>query len=87
MSTWVEDPQNAAVFMRSPDSSESPPRKARETTMTKAAAALTASWATAGEALDRGGAWVPRCPQTLEAHTTTEKLAAAATHHRPALLF
>lgn len=71
MSTWEEGLQNAAVFMRSPDSSESHPLKVRETMMMKGVAALTASWATAGEAMDRGGLGVPQCPQTLEGHTPT----------------
>lgn len=61
----------AAVFMRSPDSSESPPLKARETMTMKGVAALTASWATAGEAMDREGVGVPQCPRTPEGHIPT----------------
>lgn len=59
--------------MRSPDSLESHPLKAREmTTATmKGVAALTVSWVTAGEAMDKGGAGGPQCPQTLEGHTPT----------------
>lgn len=73
MSTLGEGLQSAAVFMRSPDSSESRPLKVRETTMTKGVAALTVSWATAGEATNRGGAGAPRCLRTLEAHTPTNQ--------------
>lgn len=39
--------------------------------MMKAAAALTASWATAGEIMDRRGVGGPRRPQTLGGHTAT----------------
>lgn len=49
----------------------------------KAAAVLTASWGTAGEPLDRGGVWAAQCPQTLEAHTVIEEVAAATTRLRP----
>lgn len=74
MSTWEEGLQSAAVFMRSPGSSESRPPKARETKRTtKAAAAHTVSWATAGEAMDRGGAAGPQCPQTLGGRTPTNE--------------
>lgn len=72
----------AAVFMRSPDSLESRPLKAREMMMVmmmKGAAVLTVSWATAGEALDRGGVQGPQCPQTPEAHTPTEGFLAMTT--------
>lgn len=55
----------AAVFMRNPDSLESLPPRVRATrTTTKAAAAPTASWATAGEAMDREGRAKARAPQT-----------------------
>lgn len=63
----------AAVSMRSLDSSESRRPRARETTTTKGAAALTVSWATAGETTDRRRAGAPRRPQTLEAHTPTSE--------------
>lgn len=72
MSTWEEGLQSAAVFMRSPDSLESRPLKARETMMTmKGVEVLTVSWAMAGETTDRGGAEEPQCPQTLEGRTPT----------------
>lgn len=41
--------------------------------MMKGVAVLTVSWATAGEVMDRGGAGVPQCPQTLEGHTPTNQ--------------
>lgn len=63
----------AAAFTRSPDSLESLPPRARETTTTKAAAALTASWATAGEAMDRRGVGGQQYPQTLGGRTRTNK--------------
>lgn len=71
-STWGGGLQSAAVFMRSPGSSESHPPKAREKTMTKGVAALTVSWVTAGEIMDRGGAGGPQCPQTLAGHMPTK---------------
>lgn len=70
--TWEEGLQSAAVFMRSLDSLESRPLKVRGMMMMKGVAVLTVSWATADEAMDRGGG-VPQCPQTLEGHTTTNK--------------
>lgn len=73
MNTWEEGLQSVAVFMRSPDSLESRPLKARETMMTKGVAVLTVSWATAGEGMDRGGAGRPQCLQTLEGHTPTNE--------------
>lgn len=63
----------AAAFTRSPDSLENLPPRARETTTTKAAAALTVSWATAGEAMDRRGAGGLQYPQTLGGRTRTNK--------------
>lgn len=78
--------------MRSPDSSESRPLKARETMMMKGAAVLTVSWATAGEPLDldRGGVGGPQYPQTLEGHTPTNEplrgvLTTTMTHYKTAL--
>lgn len=63
----------AAAFTRNPDSLENLPPRARETTTTKAAAALTVSWATAGEAMDRQGVGGQQYPQTLGGHTRTNK--------------
>lgn len=63
----------AAAFTRSPDSLENLPPRARETTTTKAAAALTVSWATAGEAMDRRGVGGLQYPQTLGGRTHTNK--------------
>lgn len=63
----------AAVFMRSPDSLESRPPKAREMRMTKGVEVLTASWVTGGEATDRGGAESPQCRQTLKGHMATNE--------------
>lgn len=82
----------AAVFMRSPDSLENRPLKVRERMMMKAVAVLIVSWATAGEAMDRGGVEGPQCPQTLEAHTHTNKpcrlfLTTTMTHYNTALFF
>lgn len=59
--------------MRSPNSLESRPLRAREKTTKKAAAVLTASWATAGEAMDREAPGGPRRPQTPEGHTPTNE--------------
>lgn len=89
----------AAVFMRSLDSLESHPLKARETMMKKGVAVLTVSWATAGEAMDREGPGEPQCPQTLEGHTPTNEhcspivgsqwfpLTTTTTHCKTALFF
>lgn len=74
MNTWEEGLQSAAAFTRSPDSLENLPLRARETTTTKGVAALTASWATAGEAMDKPGVGGPRYPQTLGGHTRTNEM-------------
>lgn len=98
MSTLEEGLRNAAVFMRSPDSLESRPPKAREKMMMKGAAVHTVSWATAGEAMDRGGVGAPQCPQTLEGRTPTNEhcrlivgsegfLTTTMTHYKTALFF
>lgn len=63
----------AAVFTRSPDSSESRPLKVRETMMMKGVAVLTVSWATAGETMDKEGAGRPQRPQTLEGRMPTNE--------------
>lgn len=63
----------AAVFTRNPDSLESRPLKVREMMMKKGVAALTASWATGGETMDREGAQTPQCPQTLEGRMPTNE--------------
>lgn len=63
----------AAAFTRSPDSLENLPPRAREMMTMKAAAALTVSWATAGEAMDRRGVGGQQYPQTLGDRTRTNK--------------
>lgn len=60
------------VFMRSRGSLASRPPKARETTTKKAAAALTASWATAGEVMDRREGAVLQRPPAQAPPTATE---------------
>lgn len=62
-----------AVFTRSRGSLASRPLKARETMRTKAAAALTASWATAGEVTDRREAGLRRRRPAPAPPTPTEE--------------
>lgn len=91
MSTWEDGPQSAAVYMRSPDSLESRPLKAREMMTTKGVAVLIVSWATAGEAMDRVGVGVPRGPKTLEGHMPTNEfcrlLGLRGSHNNKTALF
>lgn len=60
------------VYMRNRGSLVSLPPKARETTTKKAAAALTASWATAGEVMDRREGGVLQPPPAQAPPTATE---------------
>lgn len=72
-SIWEGGLQNVAAFMRSPDSLESLPLKAKEMMTTKDVEVHTASWAMEEEGMDRGGVVAQQCPQILEDQMPTNE--------------